>query len=92
MQCSSTKTLLQLIGRELSIDFTRVEESQQILRVSARDHLTDAQIGKILNAQVDRATRLRGADDVIENNGNLLELIEATERLHEQYLELAKKA
>jgi dephospho-CoA kinase len=67
------------------------EESQQILRISARDNLTDEQIGQILNAQVDRATRLRGADDIIENNGNLLELIEATENLHQQYLDLATK-
>jgi dephospho-CoA kinase len=65
------------------------EESLQIARVSSRDGLTDEQIGQILDAQVDRATRLRGADDVIENNGDLHELIEATEQMHRRYLELA---
>lgn len=78
---------LELADRVLVVD---CEESLQISRVSARDGLSDAQIGQILNAQVDRATRLRGADDVIENKGNLLELIEATEEMHQRYLELAK--
>jgi dephospho-CoA kinase len=75
-----------LADRILVVD---CEESLQIARVSSRDGLSDAQIGQILDAQVDRATRLLGADDVIENNGDLHELIEATERMHRRYLQLA---
>ncbi|MFC1363297.1 MAG: dephospho-CoA kinase, partial [gamma proteobacterium symbiont of Ctena orbiculata] len=44
---------------------------------------------QIMASQVDRQTRLRGADDVIENNGGLEVLIEATEKLHNTYLKLA---
>ncbi|MCU7842712.1 MAG: dephospho-CoA kinase [Candidatus Thiodiazotropha sp. (ex Monitilora ramsayi)] len=77
-----------LADRVLVVD---CEESQQIARVTARDALSEEQIRQILAAQVDRETRLSGADDVIENNGNLSELIEATERMHRRYLALASK-
>ena len=60
----------------------------QIERVVARDQMPRAQIEQILAAQVDRKTRLQGADDVIENNGTLAELIAATEATHQRYLEL----
>jgi dephospho-CoA kinase len=75
-----------LADRVLVVD---CEESLQLARVRARDGLTDEQIGQIFDAQADRATRLRGADDVIENNGTPRELIEATEALHRRYLKLA---
>jgi len=66
------------------------EEALQIDRVSRRDDLTHEQISQILAAQADRQTRLAGADDVIENNGDLQQLIEATERMHRRYLELTR--
>lgn len=75
-----------LAKRVLVVD---CDEALQIERVSGRDGLTGEQIRQILAAQVDRETRLRGADDVIENNGSLQELIEATERMHRHYLTLA---
>lgn len=62
------------------------EETLQIERVSQRDDLSHEQIKQILAAQTDRQTRLAGADDVIENNGNLEDLLEATEQLHRHYL------
>jgi len=78
--------LNHIADRVLVVD---CEESLQIARVKARDALSDEQIGRILDAQADRATRLRGADDVIENNGDLQELIEATEQLHRRYQKIA---
>ncbi|MCU7815955.1 MAG: dephospho-CoA kinase [Candidatus Thiodiazotropha sp. (ex Lucinoma kastoroae)] len=75
-----------LADRVLVVD---CDESLQIERVAKRDRLSTAQIAQIIASQVDRQTRLRGADDVIENNGTLDTLIEATERLHQTYLKLA---
>jgi len=75
-----------LADRVLVVD---CELARQIDRVSERDGLSELQIQQILDAQVDRETRLRGADDVIENNGSLEELIAATEEMHRRYLALA---
>ena len=65
------------------------EESLQYERVAKRDNLDRGQIERILASQVDRQTRLDGADDVIENNRGLTELIEATEQMHRSYLALS---
>ncbi|MES9850865.1 MAG: dephospho-CoA kinase [Candidatus Thiodiazotropha sp. L084R] len=66
------------------------DESIQYQRVAKRDNLDKAQIDQILASQADRQTRLNGADDVIENNDGLNNLIEATERMHQFYLTQAK--
>ncbi|MCU7906947.1 MAG: dephospho-CoA kinase [Candidatus Thiodiazotropha sp. (ex Epidulcina cf. delphinae)] len=75
-----------LADRVLVVD---CDESQQIKRGANRDRLPRKQIQQIMASQVDRQTRLLGADEVIENNGSLEMLIEATERLHHHYLNLA---
>ena len=72
-----------LVDRVLVID---VPEPLQRARVAARDGFDDAQIAQILAAQVDRTTRLSGADDVICNDGSIAELHAAVDRLHHQYL------
>lgn len=77
-----------LADRVLVVD---CDESLQIERVAGRDGHDEAEIRRIIAAQVDRQTRLRAADDVIENNGSLEELIERTERMHRQYLTLAER-
>ncbi|MEW8427238.1 MAG: dephospho-CoA kinase [Candidatus Thiodiazotropha sp.] len=77
---------MSLADRILVVD---CDESLQIERVLDRDQLSREQIEQIMASQVDRQTRLRGADDVIENNGGLEVLIEATEKLHNTYLKLA---
>lgn len=71
-----------LVDRVLLID---VPESLQRARVAARDGIDDAQTERILQAQTDRATRLRGADDVICNDGSLAQLRAAVEKLHQKY-------
>ncbi len=75
-----------LADRVLVVD---CDPAQQIERVVARDGLSETRIRQILDAQVDRETRLRGADDVIENDGSLEDLIAATEAMHQRYLALA---
>jgi dephospho-CoA kinase len=75
-----------LADRVLVVD---CDPARQIERVVERDGLSESRIRQILDAQVDRETRLRGADDVIENNGSLEQLIAATEAVHRRYLGLA---
>ena len=72
-----------LVDRVLLVD---VPEALQRARVGTRDGLDDARIERILQAQTDRETRLRGADDVICNDGTLDELRAAVERLHVKYM------
>jgi len=72
-----------LVDRVLLID---VPEDLQRTRVAARDHLDEAQIARIMQAQTDRASRLRQADDVICNDGSMQELRAAVEKLHREYL------
>ena len=72
-----------LVDRVLLVD---VPEALQHARVGARDGLDDARIDRILQVQTDRETRLRGADDVICNDGTLDELRAAVEKLHLEYM------
>jgi len=74
------------IDRVLVVD---VPEEVQIARVMERDHLDREQAEAILEAQTSRQERLTLADDVLENSGNLIELQEKVEKLHEKYLSLA---
>lgn len=77
-----------LADRVLVVD---CDPARQIERVAERDGLSETQIRQILDAQVDRETRLRGADDVIENNSSPQALIAATEAMHRRYLKLAAR-
>lgn len=74
----------QLVDRILLID---VPETIQRQRVAARDKLSDARITQILAAQSDRATRLRHADDIVVNDGDLAQLQDKIQQLHRKYLQ-----
>jgi len=73
-----------LVDRVLLID---VPEDLQRARVAARDGLDDARITGILQAQTDRTTRLRNADDIVCNDGDIAKLHAAIEELHQNYLD-----
>jgi len=77
-----------LADRVLVID---VSEETQLQRTMARDHNSEQQVRAIIASQIDRQSRLAAADDVIENDGNLVELREKVIALHEEYLELAAR-
>ncbi|MDE0190601.1 MAG: dephospho-CoA kinase [Gammaproteobacteria bacterium] len=64
-------------------------QKTQIERAMARDGVAESQVRAILASQLDRRSRLRLADDVIVNDGNLDDLHQAVDSLHERYLELA---
>lgn len=81
------KNVYQGIDRILVVD---CEEYLQIQRVQQRDHLTVEQVKTILAAQAPRQEKLKVADDLIENSGNLENLSQQVEKLHRFYLQLAQ--
>ncbi|PHI39576.1 DNA gyrase inhibitor YacG [Actinobacillus succinogenes] len=84
--------LTELCDRVLVID---VKPETQLIRASRRDHDQRALIRKIMDAQVSRDIRLRFADDVINNDGELSvrydELRRNVLKLHRIYLNLAER-
>jgi len=74
------------VNRVLVVD---AEEALQLKRLMARDCVTPAEAHAMLDAQANRESRLKAADDVIRNSGTIEELREAVDRLHERYLRLA---
>src|SRR6185312_16260184 len=76
----------ELIERVLVVD---VEEAVQIERTMARSALTKEQVRAIMAAQASRQERLAAADDIIENSGNLEQLRNQVQDLHQRYLQIA---
>jgi dephospho-CoA kinase len=72
--------------RVLAVD---CPEEVQIARVMRRSNLPRAQVEAVMAQQVSRADRLRHADDVVDNGGELPALAPQIARLHDLYLELA---
>jgi len=66
-----------------------VDAQTQLKRLVARDKISLALANAMLEAQASRDQRLKLADDVIENMGNLAELDRKVASLHEKYLKLA---
>jgi dephospho-CoA kinase len=62
----------------------------QVMRTMARDNNDEAQVKAIIAAQASREQRLAKAHDVIVNDQGLAHLDAEVERLHQQYLQLAK--
>jgi dephospho-CoA kinase len=74
------------VDRVLVVD---VDEEVQLKRLMTRDSSTQEQAEAILSAQASRASRLKAADDIVQNEGTLAELRNAVDRLHQNYLSLA---
>ena len=71
------------VTRILAVD---CPEETQVARVMARNNLSEAQVRAIMAAQVTRAQRLAGADDVVLNDDGLDALRPQVERLHAFYM------
>lgn len=61
-------------------------EALQIERAMQRNGSTAASVKAIMQAQVDRARRLEGADEVIDNQGNLAALQEKIGLIHKKFI------
>ena len=77
-----------LARRVLVVD---CDEQQQVARVARRSRLATAAVEAIMANQASRAERLRHADDIVRNDGDLATLRSAVEALHRKYLDLAAK-
>jgi dephospho-CoA kinase len=75
-----------LLSRVLVVD---CEEELQLKRASARRDMSPQAVHAIMAAQTDRKTRLRVADDVVENNGDMESLEAAVRSLDRQYRAMA---
>lgn len=84
-----TGAYLDLLQRVLVVD---CEENEQVRRASARSGLSEQEVRAIMAAQLPRVERLKRADDVLRNDGDLPTLRKQVARLHAQYLDLARKA
>ena len=73
--------------RTLVID---VDEQTQIQRTQQRDQVEAKQVESIMAAQWSRQQRSAAADDVVDNNGSLAQLIAQLKPLHESYLTIAE--
>ncbi|HET7569081.1 MAG TPA: dephospho-CoA kinase [Gammaproteobacteria bacterium] len=76
----------EMVDRVLVID---CPEELQVERLMRRDGETEAGAHRILAAQASRETRLKLADDVIENSGSLDALKAAVAQLHSRYQALS---
>ncbi len=76
------------LDRVLLID---AEEADRIRWVKERDGLTDTQLRRVLGSQAGRAERLRAADDIVLNRGDLSALYRELDALHAKYVRLAEK-
>lgn len=67
-----------------------VPEEIQLQRTMARDSNDEAQVRRIMAAQLSREARLEGADIVIDNSRSLAELDETVAELHKEFLARAE--
>ena len=74
------------VGRVLVVD---CPEELQVSRVRQRSGLPEAEVRRLIAAQIQRDQRLAAADDVIDNSGSIAALQQQVRKLHEIYLALA---
>ena len=84
-----TGACAELVQRVLVVD---CEEAEQVRRTMARSGLSAGEVREIMATQLPRAERLRRADDVLANDGDLPALQRRVAQLHAKYLDLARAA
>jgi len=63
----------------------------QIKRLILRSELDKDSLEQIINSQISRSERVKHADQLIDNSGNLSEISQQVSELHQLYLQLAQK-
>jgi dephospho-CoA kinase len=81
--------LYEQVDRVVIVD---VDEQTQLHRTLLRDKTNEQQIRTIMNAQATRSQRLSVADDIVDNKGKTVDLVNQVTRLHKKYLQLAKQS
>jgi len=76
----------ELVDRILVVD---APESAQLERLMRRDAIPKPEALAMIRAQVDRATRLKAAHDIIDNGGTTEATRRQVELAHRRYLDLA---
>lgn len=76
----------QRVTRVLVVDCA---EETQVRRVMSRSGLPEAQIRAIMAAQASRSDRLAAADDVIDNDGDVMALVPQVDKIHALYTSMA---
>jgi dephospho-CoA kinase len=66
-------------------------EQTQVARTMSRGKMRREEVQAIIAVQASRTARLAGADDVIDNEGDLAQLTSAVRMLHQRYLQLARQ-
>ncbi|TGD74055.1 dephospho-CoA kinase [Mangrovimicrobium sediminis] len=86
--------LLESAQRQLAdlVVVVDVPEEVQVQRTMARDANDEAQVRRIMAAQMTRAQRLEQADIVVDNTRPLAELDSLAEELHREFLARAEAA
>ncbi|MEX2469248.1 MAG: dephospho-CoA kinase [Pseudohongiellaceae bacterium] len=79
--------LHEMVNRVLIVD---APEALQLERTLARDGGDRDTVSAIMAAQLPRQERLARADDVLDNSGDLEELVDKVARLHESYSRRAR--
>jgi dephospho-CoA kinase len=77
------------VSRVLVVD---CQEETQVRRVISRSGLAESQVRAIMQAQATRTERLAAADDVIDNDGDAIDLVPQVDRLHAVYLAAARQS
>lgn len=77
-----------LVDRVLVVD---CPESLQLERLLARDAESPHQAARMIAAQLPRSDRLKVADDIIDNSGDIASTRRQVEKLHRRYLAIAAK-
>ena len=72
-----------VVNQTLVID---CDENVQITRAMARSNFTYAQVKAMIDAQISRQKRLDLADEVIENNGSINEIVDKVINLHKKFI------
>jgi dephospho-CoA kinase len=81
--------LRSIVDRVLVVDCS---EAEQIRRVIQRSGLAPAEVRAIMATQVDRATRLTAADDILDNGGPRDAIAARVAELDQHYRKLAAAA
>jgi dephospho-CoA kinase len=77
----------QLVDRVLLVD---CPEEQQIARVQQRDNRTTEEISDIISAQMPAHKKRASADDIIQNDSDIINLEHQIKVLHKKYLNLSQ--